>query len=78
VIPFTRNIIASIVLALALLTSAEVAANDVTMTTESVVCSQISGTCTITTIYWVYYDGQWWVQMVTKRVVPFPNWTAEK
>lgn len=77
-IRLTRNVLAAIALALALLMSAEVAASDVTMTTESVVCSQILGTCTITTIYWVYYDGQWWVQMVTKTVVPFPNWTSEK
>lgn len=42
-----------------------------TLVTENRTCSQIAGTCTTTTIYWIYTSGQWWPQLITERTEPF-------
>lgn len=42
-----------------------------TMVTETTNCSQTAGTCTTTTIYWVYSEGRWLPQLTTSRTTPF-------
>lgn len=49
-----------------------------TMQTVSTNCSQLLGTCTITTIYWAWVDGAWIPIFSTQQVIPFQHYQKER
>lgn len=49
-----------------------------TMQTVSTSCSQLLGTCTITTIYWAWIDGAWVPVFITRQEMPFQHYEKER